>query len=61
MNADERTALEQIQRELDCLGAAMEATLRPGNDSDTLALEHYVNSVEYISEKLSVVAGQDGQ
>ena len=56
MDFDEKTAIERCRRELDCLAAAMQAALRPGGDTETLALEHYVNSVEHISEELDLIA-----
>ena len=56
MDFDEKTAIERCRRELDCLAAAMGAALRPDGDTETLALEHYVNSVEHISEELDTIA-----
>ena len=56
MDFDEKTAIERCRRELDCLAAAMELALRSESDAETLALEHYVNSVEHISEELDLIA-----
>lgn len=52
---DEKTAIEKCRRELDCLAAAMGAALRPDSDTETLALEHYLTSVERISEELDAI------
>lgn len=56
MDFDTKTALEKCRRELDCLAAAMELALRPESDTETLALEHYLTSVERISEELDAIA-----
>ena len=56
MDFNEKTAIEKCRRELDCLAAAMEMALRPGSDTETLALEHYLTSVERISEELDAIA-----
>ena len=56
MDFDTKTAIEKCRRELDCLAAAMELTLRPGSDTETLAVEHYVNSLEHVSGELDAIA-----
>ena len=55
MDFDTKTAIEKCRRELDCLAAAMELALRPDSDTETLALEHYLASVERISEELDAI------
>lgn len=56
MDFDEKTAVEKCRRELDCLAAAMQLTLRAGGDTEMLAVEHYVNSVERLAEELDAIA-----
>lgn len=56
MDFDTKTAIEKCRRELDCLAAAMELALRPDSDTETLALEHYLTTIERISEELDAIA-----